>query len=92
MGSNGWITQRISHRLTVHLEDLVLMDRRRERAQKAVPVIRQLAEILNAYRISMGNPMDFKLAQRVIRPLVKSIEMEWYGLASVPAWHCFEFV
>jgi site-specific recombinase XerD len=32
----------------------------------------------------MGNPMDLdKLAQRVIRPLVKSIEMEWYG------WHRF---
>jgi integrase len=64
---------------------------------QAVPVIRQLAEILNAYRISMGNPatgpmfhsgdgvpMDLdKLAQRVIRPLVKSIGMEWYG------WHGF---
>ena len=64
---------------------------------KAVPVIRQLAEILNSYRISMGNPatgvmfhsgdgipMDLdKLAQRVIRPLVKSIGMEWYG------WHGF---
>jgi integrase len=64
---------------------------------KAVPVIRQLAEILNAYRISMGNPatgamfhsgdgnpMDLdKLAQRVIRPLVKCIGLEWYG------WHGF---
>jgi hypothetical protein len=31
----------------------------------------------------MGNPMDLdKLAQRVIRPLVKSIEMEWYGWQS----------
>jgi integrase len=64
---------------------------------KAVPVIRHLAEILNAYRISMGNPatgvmfhsgdgnpMDLdKLAQRVIRPLVKCIGLEWYG------WHGF---
>ncbi|HEX2713647.1 MAG TPA: tyrosine-type recombinase/integrase [Candidatus Acidoferrales bacterium] len=64
---------------------------------KAVPVIRQLAEILNAYRVSMGNPstgvifhsgdgkpMDLdKLAQQVIRPLVKSIGLEWYG------WHGF---
>ena len=64
---------------------------------QAVPVIRQLAEILNAYRISMGNPatgvifhsgdgnpMDLdKLAQQVIRPLVRNIGMEWYG------WHGF---
>ena len=64
---------------------------------KAVPVIRQLAEILNAYRVSMGNPstgvifhsgdgkpMDLdKLAQQVIRPLVKSTGLEWYG------WHGF---
>jgi len=64
---------------------------------KPVPVIRQLAEILNTYRISMGNPlagvmfhsgdgnpMDLdKLAQRVIRPLVKSIGLDWYG------WHGF---
>lgn len=64
---------------------------------QAVPVIRQLAEILNAYRISMGNPasgamfhsghgilMDLdKLAQQVIRPLVKGIGMKWYG------WHGF---
>jgi hypothetical protein len=71
--------------------------RERERAQKPVPFIRQLAEILNAYRISMGNPatgvmfhsgdgipMDLdKLAQRVFRPLVKSIGMGWYG------WHGF---
>lgn len=62
-----------------------------------VPVIRQLAEILNAYRVSMGNPstgvmfhsgdgkpMDLdKLAQQVIRPLVKIIGMGWYG------WHGF---
>jgi len=66
-------------------------------SKKAVPVIRQLAEILNAYRISMGNPatgvmfhsgdgnpMDLdKLAQRVIHPLVRSIGMKWYG------WHGF---
>jgi integrase len=51
---------------------------------QAVPVIRQLAEILNAYRLSMGNPqsgvmfhsgggqhMDFdKLGQDLIRPVV----------------------
>jgi len=62
-----------------------------------VPVIRQLAEILNVYRISVGNPakgvmfhsgegdpMDLdKLAQRVIRPLVEMIGLEWYG------WHGF---
>jgi integrase len=64
---------------------------------QAVPVIRQLTEILNAYRISMGNPatgpmfhsgdgnpMDLdKLAQQVIRPLVRGIGLEWYG------WHGF---
>ena len=64
---------------------------------KPVPVIRQLAEVLKAYRISMGDPaagvmfhsgdgtpMDLdKLAQRVIRPLMKSIAMDWYG------WHGF---
>lgn len=68
---------------------------------QTVPVIRQLAEILNAYRISMGNPatgvmfhsgdgkpMDLdKLPQQVIRPLVRSI-----GLAWVPAWHSVESV
>jgi integrase len=62
-----------------------------------VPVIRQLAEILNAYRSSMrnpsagvmfhsggGRPMDFdKLAQRVNRPVVESIRLEWHG------WHGF---
>jgi hypothetical protein len=60
-------------------------------------VIRQLADILNAYRRSMGNPktgvifhlgdgmpMDFdKMAQRVIRPVVEAIGMHWYG------WHGF---
>ena len=64
---------------------------------KSVPVIRQLAEVLNRYRISMGNPttgvifhagggehMDLdKLAQRVIRPVVETIGLEWYG------WHGF---
>jgi len=64
---------------------------------QSVPVIRQLAEILKAYRISMGNPasgtmfhsgdgnpMDLdKLGMRVIRPLVRSIGLTWYG------WHGF---
>lgn len=64
---------------------------------QSVPVIRHLAEILNAHRVSMGNPatgvmfhsgdgnpMDLdKLAQRVIRPLVRSIGLGWYG------WHGF---
>jgi integrase len=62
-----------------------------------VPIIRQLAEILNAYRSSVGNPstgvmfhsgggepMDLdKLAQLVIRPVVELIGLEWYG------WHGF---
>lgn len=64
---------------------------------QAVPVIRQLAEILEAYRLSMGSPaagvlfhsgggepMDLgKLAQRIIRPAVEAIRLEWYG------WHGF---
>jgi len=64
---------------------------------QAVPVIRQLAEVLNAYRLSMGNPqsgvmfhsgagqhMDFdKLGQNVIRPAVEALRLEWYG------WHGF---
>jgi len=63
----------------------------------SVPVIRQLAEILDAYRSSIGNPsqgvmfhagggthMDFdKFAQRTIRPAVVRIGLEWYG------WHGF---
>ncbi len=62
-----------------------------------MPVIRQLAEILNAYRLSMGNPatgamfhsgggdpMDLsKLGQNVICPAVEAIRVEWYG------WHGF---
>ena len=66
-------------------------------SRQAVPVIRQLAEILNAYRLSMGNPatgvmfhvgggepMDLsKLGQRIIRPAVEAIRLEWYG------WHGF---
>ena len=64
---------------------------------KPVPVIRQLAEILEEYRMSVGNPqsgvmfhsgaggrMDLdKLAQRAIKPVVKGLGLEWYG------WHGF---
>jgi len=64
---------------------------------KPVPVIRQLAEILNAYRSSTGDPqsgvmfhsgagqyMDFdKLARQVVRPVVESLNIDWYG------WHGF---
>lgn len=64
---------------------------------KPVPVIRQLAEILDAYRDSQGRPsngvmfhtgdgqpMDLdKLAQRVIRPVAEAIGVGWYG------WHGF---
>ena len=75
-----------------------VVNRPKTRASAApVPVIRQLADILNAYRNSMGNPktgvifhagngepMDFdKLAQRVIRPVVEAIGLEGYG------WHGF---
>ena len=64
---------------------------------QAVPVIRQLAEILNEYQISMGNPksgivfhsgagehLDFdRLGQRVVRLAVESLRLEWHG------WHGF---
>lgn len=64
---------------------------------QAVPVIRQLAEVLNAYRLSMGDPssgvmfhsgggqpMDLdKLGQNIIRPAVEASGLEWYG------WHGF---
>lgn len=63
----------------------------------SVPVIRQLAEILNEYRKSIGGPatgvmfhngsgthMDCdKLAQRIIRPAIEKLGLEWYG------WHGF---
>lgn len=62
---------------------------------KAVPVIRQLAEILETYRLSMGNPstgvmfhsgggehMDlYNMGRQIIRPAVEAIRLEWYG------WH-----
>ena len=64
---------------------------------KPVPVIRQLAEILETYRSSTGNPtagvmfhsgagepMDLgRLAQQVIRPVVEALKLDWYG------WHGF---
>jgi integrase len=63
---------------------------------KPVPVIRQLAEILDAYRSSMGNPqsgvmfhsgagqhMDFDKLARKVRPVVTSLKIDWYG------WHGF---
>ena len=66
-------------------------------SEKPAPVIRQLAEILDAYRSSIGNPaagvmfhngngvpMDLdKLAQQVIRPVAEAIGLEWCG------WHGF---
>ena len=63
---------------------------------KPVPVIRQLAEILDTYRSSMGNPqsgvmfhsgagqhMDFDKLARRVRPVVESLKIDWYG------WHGF---
>ena len=61
---------------------------------KPVPVIRQLAEILDTYRSSIGNPqsgvmfhtgagdhLDIdKLVLRDVRPVAKSLEIDWYGL------------
>ena len=61
---------------------------------KPVPVIRQLAEILDTYRSSIGNPqsggmfhtgagqhLDIdKLVLRDVRPVAKSLDIDWYGL------------
>ena len=61
---------------------------------KPVPVIRQLAEILETYRSSIGNPqsgvmfhtgagqhLDIdKLVLRDVRPVAKSLDIDWYGL------------
>ena len=61
---------------------------------KPVPVIRQVAEILDAYRSSMGDPqsgvmfhtgagqhLDIdKLVLRDVRPVAKSLDIDWYGL------------
>jgi len=70
----------------------------RGREQKPVrKEILKLATVLNAYRASMNHPstgvmfhhgngerMDMdKLAQRVIRPAVEAIGLQWYG------WHGF---
>jgi integrase len=66
-------------------------------SRQPVPVIPKLATILNAYRESMHHPtsgvmfqhgngkrMDMdKLAQRVVRPAVEAIGLQWYG------WHGF---
>ncbi len=60
-------------------------------------VIRQLAEILNEYRLSMGNPQDGvvfhsgagahwdfdRLGQRIVGPALESLKLEWHG------WHGF---
>ena len=62
-----------------------------------MPFIRQLAEFLNAYRLSMGNPPAgvmfhsgagkpmalSRLGRDIIRPAVEAIRLEWYG------WHGF---
>ena len=61
-----------------------------------LPLIRQLSEILDEYRRSMGNPqsgvmfhlgvgqqMDFDKLARQVQPIVESLGIEWYG------WHGF---
>jgi integrase len=66
-------------------------------SRQPVPVIPKLANLLDEYRASMGDPttgamfhngsgesMDMdKLAQRVIRPAVEAIGLPWFG------WHGF---
>jgi integrase len=66
-------------------------------SRDSVPVIRQLAEILDAYRKSMGNPeagvvfhsgdgLPINLdafTRRVVRPALQAIPVPWYG------WHAF---
>jgi hypothetical protein len=78
------------------------LDAMTEAEKQAMPApptmaIRQLGEILNTYRPSMGNPqagvmchsgggqhMDFdKLGQSLIRPAVQALQFEWHG------WHGF---
>src|SRR5271154_741637 len=62
---------------------------------QSVPVIRQLAEILETYRLSMGSPLKgvmfhsgggehmdlYNLSRKIIQPAMKTIRLEWYG------WH-----
>jgi integrase len=66
-------------------------------SRDTVPVIPALAEILDEYRRSMGNPevgVIFhsgsrlpinvnNLARRVIRPALEAVDLPWYG------WHAF---
>jgi integrase len=66
-------------------------------SRDSVPIIPALAEILDAYRRSTGNPeLGFvfrssdglpisldKVARRVIRPALESIHLQWHG------WHAF---
>lgn len=66
-------------------------------SRDSVPVIRQLAEILDEYRRSMGNPeaglvfhsgngLPINLdvfTRRVVRPALQAICVPWYG------WHAF---
>lgn len=66
-------------------------------SRDSVPVIRQLAEILDAYRKSIGNPeagvvfhsgdgLPINLdafTRRVVRPALQAIRTPWYG------WHGF---
>jgi hypothetical protein len=66
-------------------------------SRNSVPVIPALAEILDEYRRSMGNPETGvvfhsgnrrpinadKLGRRVIRPTLEAIDLPWYG------WHAF---
>jgi integrase len=66
-------------------------------SRNSVPVIPALAEILDEYRRSVGNPETGvvfhsgnrlpinadKVGRRVIRPILKAIHLPWYG------WHAF---
>jgi len=66
-------------------------------SRNSVPVIPALAEILDQYRRSVGNPETGvvfhsgnslpinadKVGRRVIRPILKAIHLPWYG------WHAF---
>jgi hypothetical protein len=65
-----------------------------EDGDRPVPIIRQLAEILDTHRSSIGNPqsgvmfdtgagqhMDIdRLVLRFVRPVAKSLDIDWYGL------------
>jgi integrase len=91
--SNGPIIQATLNVKRTVWKTVVNQPKRRASA-KPVPVIRQLAEILDTYRNSMGDPqsgvmfhtgagehLDIdKLVLRDVCPVGKNLDIDWYGL------------